>query len=119
VLKTREPELAAESLLSGSDELLRAMARPEGPFDEEYIEAKFEVSSAALEEAEALYEEADQASALSERFSLSSTILAVGLGATAWAGFLREKNGLRFVFAVTAVVALITGLVVGFNWRLW
>ncbi len=58
--------------------------------------------------------EADQASMESERYALASTILTIGLGATAWAGLLREQNTLRFVFAVTAWVSLIGGLIVGF-----
>ncbi len=58
--------------------------------------------------------QADEASTRSERFSLASTILAVGLGATAWAGLLRERNSLRLVFSVSAVVSLVVGLFMAF-----
>ena len=61
-----------------------------------------------------LYNQADQASTRAERFSLASTILAVGLGATAWAGLLRERNAMRLVFSITAVASLITGLFMAF-----
>jgi hypothetical protein len=115
LLRERDPELAAESLSRGSEELMAGLERTGGPFDEQYIDARYGEGRTALQEAQVLYEEADRASMRSERFSLSSTILAIGLGATAWAGLLSEQHALRFVFALTAIVSLVAGLLVGFT----
>jgi hypothetical protein len=111
LLEDRDPELAENSLQRASEELLVSMERPGGPFDEVYNQARYGEARAAMETAQELYDQADQASLRSERYSLASTILAVGLGATAWAGLLRERNALRLVFSVAAVVSLVSGLV--------
>jgi hypothetical protein len=111
LLEDRDPELAENSLQRASEELLVSMERPGGPFDEAYNQARYGEARAAMETAQELYDQADQASLRSERYSLASTILAVGLGATAWAGLLRERNALRLVFSLAAVVSLVSGLV--------
>jgi hypothetical protein len=114
LLREEDPDLAENALQHASEELLAGMVRPGGPFDEAYILAIFGEASTAMDEAQARYDEADEASLRSERFSLASTILAVGLGATAWAGLLHERNALRLVFSVTAVVSLVAGLIMAF-----
>jgi hypothetical protein len=114
LLEDEHPELAEESLSHGSEELLVALERPGGPFDEEYDQTRYGEALAAIEAAGELYKEADQASMESERFALASAVLTIGLGATAWAALLREQSVLRFVFSVTAWVSLIAALIVGF-----
>jgi hypothetical protein len=113
ILEDRDPELAQEWLSSASEELLAGLERPGGPFDEVYIAARYGEARAKFAEAEELFVEADQASMESERNALASSILTIGLGATAWAGLLQERNTLRQVFAVTAMLSLVIGLVVG------
>ena len=114
LLENREPEWARQSLSRGSEDLLAGLDRPEGPFDDEYNEVRYRASRDAVKEAQLLYDKADEASTRSERFSLASTILAIGLGATAWAGLLRERNSLRLVFSISAVVSLVVGLFMAF-----
>ena len=62
LLEDRDPELAEESLNRGSEELLAGMERPEGPFDEAYNQARYGEARSAMEKAQELYAEADQAS---------------------------------------------------------
>lgn len=114
LLEGKDPKWAQQSLSHGSEHLLVGLERPEGPFDDEYNQVRYSNSRAAVEKAQALYNQADQTGMQAERFSLASTILAVGLGATAWAGLLRERDSLRLVFSVSAVVSLVVGLAMAF-----
>jgi hypothetical protein len=114
LLKDRNPELAAESLSRASEDLLIAMERSGKPFDEEYQQARYGEARAALDRAQVLYDQADQASLQAERFALASAILSIGLGATAWAALLRRRSLLRLIFAVLALASLIAALVMAF-----
>ena len=114
LLEDRDPELAEESLNRGSEELQAGLERQGGPFDEAYNQARYGEARSAMEKAQELYAEADQASMESERYALASTILTIGVGATAWAALLRKRNVLRMIFAVLALASLVAGLIVAF-----
>ena len=114
LLEDRNPELTAESLSRASEELLAAMERAEGPFDEEYKRTRYGEARAALGRAQVLYDQADQASGQAQRFALASGILSVGLGATAWAALLQKQSLLRLVFATLALASLLGALVMAF-----
>ena len=113
-LKERAPDQAEEVLNRGSPELLAAMDRPGGPFDEVYRSARYGKAHAALDSAQALYDEADRASLVAERFALGTAILSIGLGATAWAALLHKHSLLRLVFALLAVASVVAALALAF-----
>ncbi len=110
LLEDRNPELAAESLSRASEELLAAMERSEGPFDEEYKQTRYGEARAGLDRAQVLYDQADQASLRAQRFALAAGILSVGLGATAWAALLQKQSLLRLIFATLALASLLAAL---------
>jgi hypothetical protein len=113
-LKERAPDLAEEVLNRGSPELLAGMDRPGGPFDEVYESARYGEARAALDRAQALYDQADRASLEAERFALGTAILSIGLGATAWAALLHKHSLLRLVFALLAVASVVAALALAF-----
>jgi hypothetical protein len=110
LLEDRDPDLAEESLSRASEDLLTAMERPGGPFDEEYKQARYGEARAALDRAQALYDQADRASMQAEQLALASAILSIGLGATAWAALLQRRPLLRMIFAVLAIASLLAAL---------
>lgn len=114
LLKDHDPELAEGALSRASEELLAALDRPGGPFDEEYNLARYGKARAALERAQTLYDEADRVSMQAERFALASAILSIGLGATAWAALIQKRSLLRLIFASLALASLLAALVMAF-----
>lgn len=114
LLKDRDSDLAAESLSRASEDLLAGLDRPGGPFDEEYKQVRYGEARAALDRAQALYDQADRASVQAEHFALASGILSIGLGATAWAALLQRRSLLRMIFAVLALGSLLAALAMAF-----
>ena len=115
-LQDQAPDRAQEILNQASPELLAGLERPGGPFDAAYDSARYGEAEAAFEEAQALYDQADEASVEAEQFALGSAILSIGLGATAWAALLQRHSLLRLVFAVLAIASLLAALALVFLW---
>ncbi len=114
LLKDRDPDLAEESLSRASEDLLAGLDRPGGPFDEEYKQTRYGEARAALDRAQALYDQADRASTQAVHFALAAGILSIGLGATAWAALLQRRSLLRMIFAVLALASLLAALAMVF-----
>lgn len=114
LLKDRDPELAEESLSRASEDLLAGLERPGGPFDEEYEQVRYGEARAALDRAQALYDQADRASMQAEHYVLASSILSIGLGATAWAALIQKRSLLRLIFATLALASLLAALAMVF-----
>ena len=94
-----------------SEELEKAIERPDGPFDDAYYEELFGEAEAELDRAFEIYDLAGEEGDKADAYQQVMLILAVGLSFAAWASLVAEGNRMRLVFTVLAVVAFVGGLI--------
>jgi hypothetical protein len=110
LLSESDPEAATEILETASPTLIDGLARPEGPFDQQYEDALYEDARALVAEAASLNEQGNQADDLARQFQQAAFILAIGLAITAWASLFDTRPKLRLIFVLLALPSLVAGL---------
>ncbi len=107
-----DEEEAAVYLDRASEPLRAAMERPDGLFDEAYLEARFGEAFDLLAEVEELEEKANSADEKAKKFELAGFIFAIGLAASAWASLVGTGRQIRAIFLILALISLVAGLAV-------
>jgi hypothetical protein len=108
----QDPEESAIYLDRASEALLAGMARPGGPFDEIYAEARYGEGVELFSQIEDLEQRANQFDDRVRIYELAGLLFAIGLAATAWAALLGHQRRIRIVFVIVALFCFIAGLAV-------
>lgn len=85
-------------------------ANPDDPFSDSYYAAMHTDPQAMFDEADRLFEVAEQWNERGDALQLVLLISALGLAFAAWASLLGAENKVRLVFGVFAIVALVYSL---------
>ncbi len=107
-----DQEEAAVYLDRASEPLRSAMERPDDPFDEAYLEARYSEAFDLLAEAEEFEEKANLADEKSKKFELAGFVFAIGLSAAAWASLVGTGRQIRAIFLIVALCSLVAGLTI-------
>lgn len=94
-----------------SDSLATSMDREGGPFDDQYYDEMYADADSSFDEAMTVFDEAQAAGDIADRYQLILMIFAVGLSMGAWASLLGNENRIRKFFSLFSVVLFVFGLV--------
>jgi hypothetical protein len=106
----KDPEIADYYKESFSEALTSGMERTSGPFDEEYYTKMYAEPQQMFDDADALFNKAEEWNSRGDQLQLVMLIMAVGLSFAAWASLLGEESKMRLIFAIFAIIVFLFGL---------
>jgi hypothetical protein len=113
---TDEEEKAEYYQVSMSEELQAEMtANPEEPFSEAYYAAMYTEPQAMFDEADVLFELAEQFNGRGDALQLILMVSALGLALAAWASLLNDESYVRISFAIFSIALLIYSVILYVN----
>ncbi len=96
---------------SFSEELQKSIAGgEENAFNDAYYEAMYAEPQAMFDEADRLYDLAEEFNERGDMLQLVMLIMALGLAFAAWASLLKDESNIRLAFAFFSIGMLIYGL---------
>ncbi len=91
-----------------SDELLASIdANEEDPFSDAYYEAMYQTPQGMFDEADSLFQKAEEYGERGDALQMIMLISALGLAFSAWASLLDEESVIRLVFSIASIALFV------------